>query len=189
GRRLGCTAFMTLFGAYALLLHRLYGQDDVTVGVPVSIRSGRDAERLVGYCTNMLPIRCRYAATDALPEFLKATRQRLIAGFEHAHFPFAAIVRAVNPPRSPGRQPLVSVSFNLERQVNLPPIDDLVLAPLTPPVTFAKLDLHLNASQVDGTLRLDLDYDATLFDADAAERILAAYKALLEGMVAAPDSA
>ncbi len=188
GRQQGCSLFMLLYAAYALLLHRLSGQADLTVGVPVSVRSGPDAQRLVGHCTNMLPVRSRYAAALRLTDFLKAARRQLLDGFEHARFPFAAIVRAVNPPRRQGRQPLVNVSFNLERRIDPPVMDGLVLTPLTTPVSVAKLDLHLNVTDIDGALRLDLDYDALLFDDCLAQHLLRSYQALLHGIVAAPDT-
>ncbi|MEJ2691909.1 MAG: LLM class flavin-dependent oxidoreductase, partial [Candidatus Thiodiazotropha sp.] len=51
----GCTLFMVVFAAYALMIHRLSGQDDVVIGTPVAGRLIEGSERCVGYCLNLLP--------------------------------------------------------------------------------------------------------------------------------------
>ena len=61
GRRHGGTLFMTLLAGYLALLHRLTGQADVVIGIPVAGREGRAEARLVGFCTRPLPIRSRLA--------------------------------------------------------------------------------------------------------------------------------
>jgi amino acid adenylation domain-containing protein/non-ribosomal peptide synthase protein (TIGR01720 family) len=188
GRRHGCTPFIMLWAAMALLMHRLGGQEDLVIGVPVSTRRDPDAERLVGYCTNMLPVRSRCPSGISLSRFLETSRGTLSGALDHARFPFAAIVRTLNPHRQAGRMPIVNVSFNLERRVDLPVMGDLAMSVRTPPLPFAKLDLHLNATAIGDALRLDLDYDTALFDDVTAERLLGAYKTLLGRLATSPDA-
>ena len=54
GNRDGATLFMTVLAAFQLLLHRLCGQDDITVGAPVAGRSHTDSEYLIGLFVNNL---------------------------------------------------------------------------------------------------------------------------------------
>ena len=53
----GYTLFMTLLAGYMTWLHRLTNQDDVLVGIAVAGRTLKGSEKVVGYCTHLLPIR------------------------------------------------------------------------------------------------------------------------------------
>ncbi|HEV58341.1 MAG TPA: aminotransferase class III-fold pyridoxal phosphate-dependent enzyme, partial [Phycisphaerales bacterium] len=55
GAQRGCTLYVTLLAAFQALLHRLTGQEDVIVGVPVAGQLAMGADHLVGYCLNVLP--------------------------------------------------------------------------------------------------------------------------------------
>ena len=48
-RREGVTVFMTILAAYATLLHRLTGQDDLVIGTPIASRTSEDVEPLIGF--------------------------------------------------------------------------------------------------------------------------------------------
>src|SRR5690606_14695268 len=57
GGQVGATLFMTLLAAYYVLLHRLSGQSDVVVGLPVRNRTSEALERVMGFFVNVLPLR------------------------------------------------------------------------------------------------------------------------------------
>ena len=57
GHREGSTLFMTTLAAYVALLHRLTGQEDLTVAVPISNRNQTATEPIVGTFVNTLVIR------------------------------------------------------------------------------------------------------------------------------------
>jgi hypothetical protein len=46
-----------LISATAIYLHRMTGQSELTLGIPVTARVGRDARRAAGMCSNILPLR------------------------------------------------------------------------------------------------------------------------------------
>ena len=53
------TLFMTLYAAFAVLLWRLSGEEDVVIGTPVANRHARELEGLIGLFVNTLALRCR----------------------------------------------------------------------------------------------------------------------------------
>src|SRR5258708_1957190 len=52
GRRAGATPYMTLFAAYATLLHRYSGRDDLLIGSPFGCRDQAGLDGLVGSIAN-----------------------------------------------------------------------------------------------------------------------------------------
>jgi len=96
GRVRGCTDFMVLFAAYALWLHRLSGQDDILTGVPVAGRSLTGGDKVVGYCTHLLPIRSRIIWEQTFSEYLKTFRSVLLHGYQHQDYPFAELMEKLN---------------------------------------------------------------------------------------------
>ena len=57
GRGAGSTPYMTLLAAYATLLHRYNGQEDLLIGSPFANREYAGLEELVGYLANPLVLR------------------------------------------------------------------------------------------------------------------------------------
>src|SRR5206468_8507342 len=56
-RRHGTTLYMTVLAAWAVLLGRLSGQQDVVIGTPVANRGQLEIENLIGFFVNMLVVR------------------------------------------------------------------------------------------------------------------------------------
>ena len=56
-RRHGTTLFMTLLAAWAALLSRLSGQQDVVIGTPTANRGRAEIENLIGFFVNTLAVR------------------------------------------------------------------------------------------------------------------------------------
>ncbi len=90
--------------------------------------------------------------------------------------------------RDSSHTPLFQVMFALQ---NVPPPElhapELVLTPLELSSSTSNFDLTLFATEVPEGLRLNFEYNADLFDAATAERMLAHFQILLEEIIAAPD--
>ena len=95
----GATLFATVLAAFQLLLHRLSGEDDVTVGVPSSGRSQLELEGLIGYFVNPLAIRSRVAEAPPFASFLDEARRRMAAAQDHQDLPFELLVEELEPRR------------------------------------------------------------------------------------------
>jgi non-ribosomal peptide synthetase component F len=81
---------MLLLAAWALLLHRLAGQDEVVIGTPVRGRALPEVEKVMGFFVNALPLRLQIAGIDkklgnegfvakAPPAVIEKERQNLAA--------------------------------------------------------------------------------------------------------------
>ena len=183
----GCTLFMTLLAGYLSFLHRVTAQDDVVIGFPVSGRSAPGSEHLVAYCSHLAPIRSSLVGDPTFAEFLAAFRPMLLEVYEHQEYPFGKLLERLKIPTDPGRTPIVNVTFNMERSISLPKLHGLTSELLSPPISSAEFDLHLNVTEVDDKLLIDLVYATDLFDAATVRRMLEQYRTLLAAVVSAPN--
>ena len=188
GARTGASLFHTLLAGFQCLLHRLAGQDDVVVGVPVAgqAESGRSA--LVGHCVQMLPLRSRAAATLPFDAVLAATRREMLDALEHQSLTFGGLLRTLPLRREASRLPIVSAVFNLDRAMSEEALrfDGCAAVLTTNPRCSEAFELFLNAVDLGGAVALECQYNAGLFDEATIRRWLSAYETLLR--CAAADS-
>ncbi|HEY0173693.1 MAG TPA: MupA/Atu3671 family FMN-dependent luciferase-like monooxygenase, partial [Pyrinomonadaceae bacterium] len=186
GRRHGCTPFMTLLAGYLALLHRLTGQRDVVIGIPVAGREGRDESRLVGFCTRPLPLRSRLNGDPTFAEFMAQVRGELMEAYEHADFSALSLIEKLRRPRDASRFPLFTNTFNME-PLAVPGMSGLEVEWVSPPAAHSKFDCGLNVMERGGRLQLDCDFNTDLFDAGTIARTLGRLRTLLEDAARDPS--
>src|SRR5205823_1785135 len=109
--REGATPFMALLAAFAALLGRYTGQQDLLVGTPVANRARRELEGLIGFFANTLPIRADLAGAPSFRALLGRVRESCLGAYAHQDLPFERLVEELRPERDPSRNPLVQVVF------------------------------------------------------------------------------
>jgi amino acid adenylation domain-containing protein len=190
GAERGASLFVTLFGMFAALLSRLSGAADVVVGVPAAGQAAEGARALVGHCVNLLPIRVAADLEDSFATLLGHTSGRVLDAYDHQHCTFGSLLKKLKVPRDAARLPLVSVLFNLDSSIDPEALrlEDATLELASNPRQFENFDLYLNASQLDGAVVLECQYNTDLFDVDTVQRWLALYRIGLERAVADPGA-
>jgi amino acid adenylation domain-containing protein len=190
-RSVEATPFMVLLAAFAVVLRRWSGQDDVLVGTPVSGRDRPELEGLVGFFVNTVPLRLRTAEAATFRELVRLSRATCLDAYEHQDVPFERIMQDVDGARRGGTTGLLTVMLALRNvpagQVRLPELDidvqDL-------PTAGTDFDLTVEfAPTPDGGLSGWLIYSRDLFDRDTAERIAVALREVLDAAIADPDTA
>ena len=186
----GASLFVTLFGMFSGLLARLSGSDEVVVGVPSAGQAAVGAASLVGHCINLLPIRVPTNLEGDVAALLQGANTSVLDAYDHQHCTFGSLLQRLQVARDPGRLPLVSVLFNLDSTIAA---DDLSVGALrvelaSNPRRFENFDLFVNATQVDGAIVLECQYNTDLFDASTVHRWLALFRAALERAVADPKA-
>jgi hypothetical protein len=84
----GAAPFAALLAVYFGLLARETGEEDLSVGSIFANRARREAQRTLGFLSNMVVLRSR-AAADAEPEVvLRACQEAVIGAFAHQELPF-----------------------------------------------------------------------------------------------------
>jgi amino acid adenylation domain-containing protein len=183
----GATPFLTLFAAWALLLHRLSGQDDLMLGVPaVEITEGGGP--FIGYNLNLLPIRSRLPRGASFAEVLAGLRRGVLQGYEHRAAPFSDIVRGLALKPDFSRPQLVQALFNLDRAEPRSRFGDLAMELETNDTGGAKLELFLNVTDEGDRLFCDVESARDLVHPATVVRWLGHWAALLEGAADRPEA-
>ncbi len=182
-RREGATLYMVLLTAYAAMLSRWSGQDDVVIGTPVANRSQTGADQLIGFFVNTLPIRVKVPRDATFRTTLTGVRDTALQAFDHQELPFERLVELLNPPRRPASAPIFQVLFAYQHgdaaDLTLPGV---TVTPIRVPHASAKFDLTLaiddRASGLDGFL----EYSADLFADETMREVTERFVGFLDAM-------
>ncbi|WP_457811528.1 amino acid adenylation domain-containing protein [Sinorhizobium meliloti] len=184
-RQHGTTLFMTVLAAWAAVLSRLSGQDDLVIGVPSANRGRREIEELIGFFVNTLALRVDLSGAPSVSQLLERTRRTALAAQEHQDLPFEQVVEIVKPPRHLDHTPLFQVMLawqnNAVGSFDLP---GLSVAAAGEGLDQVKFDLELSLGECDEVIAGTFDYATALFDQATIERQRGYLLALLRAMVA-----
>ncbi|MEO3876052.1 amino acid adenylation domain-containing protein [Nonomuraea sp. B12E4] len=183
----GTTVFLLLLSAFAVLLHRWTGQDEVVIGVPVSRRDHEDLHGVAGLFATTVALRVA-VPDDADPAGLVSrVRELFLAAHRHAEIPFDEVVRALDPPRDPSRNPLFQASFVMEEEpVELNRLGDLTVTPVPVHNGTAKFDMSLFVTDRGERLELTLEHAVDVIAEGVPEQLLKSFRDLLSG-ASTPD--
>ncbi len=183
--RHGVTPYMTLLAAWALVLSRLSGQQQVVIGSPSANRARGETEDLIGFFVNTLALPIDLSGQPSVAALLERVRERTLSAQAHQDLPFEQVVERLKPVRSLSHSPLFQVMFawqNLDgAALRLP---GLTLAPLATTRTSAKFDLTLELGESEEGIVGTLEYATSLFERATAERHAAYLERVLREMVA-----
>ncbi len=183
------TLFMLLLAAYAVLLSRYSGSDDLVIGAPVAGRQRAELEELVGFFANTLALRVDLSGAPSFRELLGRVRALSLEAFAHQELPFEKLVEVLKPERQLSHSPVFQVMFVLQNTPwDAQPMHDLDVSPgEIDPGKNAKFDLTLSASVFNESLWLNFEYNTDLFDQSTIEAYASAYEELLRSIAADPS--
>lgn len=189
GRRHTASLYMVLLAGLKILLARLSGQNDVTVGSPISERTHARAEGLIGLFVNALVMRTKLSGDPTFAELLARVRDNALGAYVHQALPFERLVAELQPPRDLSRQPLAQVMFTLDvsperRALSLA---GLQMEEIPAAQETARFDLLVTLELNKGVIQGSFEYPADLFDAATIDRYVKWYQQLLEQVAADPQ--
>ncbi len=187
---------MVVHTALAVLLSRLSGSDDITIGVPHAGRGDRSLDNLVGMFVNTLVMRTRVDLDDSFTEVLEQVRHAALEAFDHASVPFEQVVDAVKPARSTSHTPLFQVMLayqNMARaRLELP---GLTVENVDPGDSAAIYDLLLMVAEEHGPhnepagISVRATYSTDLFDEHTVRRFTERLIRILDAVATDSESA
>jgi amino acid adenylation domain-containing protein/non-ribosomal peptide synthase protein (TIGR01720 family) len=196
------TLFMTLLAAFNVLLYRYTGQEDLLVGSPTAGRHSAQFASTVGYFVNPVVVRTSPHGALSFAEFLQQVRHTTLAAFAHQEYPFALLVKQLQPERDPSRSPLFQAMFTLNKaqlsgeeamgafslgeagaRMNL---GGLPLESMRLEQRIAQFDLSLTMVGIEDELSASLEYNTDLFDPATIKRLLKHFQTLLKSVAADP---
>ena len=188
GRSTGVTLFMIMLSALVTVLHRLSGQTDIPIAVPVANRSQSATEALVGTFVNTLVLRADLSGKPSFEQLVQRVRATALDAFEHQDVPFDWLVKELAQRQDANRAPLTQVMFNVANM----PMHGIAFEGLSwQPVVFdrggAQFDLSVTVD-VEVSCTASFEYSTEIFDHGTIERLAAAYFTLLEAACSRADT-
>ena len=210
GRSEGVTPYVLLLAAFAALVQRYSGQEDIVIGSPVTTRTRPEVERVIGFFVNMVVLRIDFCGKPSFREVLRRVREVALGALDHAEVPFDTVVRELGAHRHVGRNPLFQVAFvfegspavapqfgglstrtmrvhsELDAQPGEPASDVLQAPGMALGSAVSRFDLEAYARDEHEHLSLDL-IGTEFFGRDALQQFLVSFRNLVAQIVSDPD--
>jgi amino acid adenylation domain-containing protein len=194
----GKSLYKVLLTAFYIEIDRYTNQKDIIIGSPMRGRWGREFKEIVGYFSNLIPLRVSLEENATFTECLEQVSKTVREGQKYQAYPFSLLAEQLQPQRDPSRPPLCQVSFTLqshrwcesrERENSLPnQAQKLAMEPyLIGHQRGADFDLNLVVIEAQGILKLCWQYNTDLFEAATIERMAGHFVNLLEAIVDNPQ--
>ncbi len=176
----GGTLYMVLLAVYNILLAKLSGQEDISVGTPTAGRRHADLEGIIGMFINTLNIRLYPTGQKTFSTYLQELKARTLEAFENQEYQFEELVEKVEAIRDVSRNPLFDVMFAFQNMdITEVAIPGLKLSPYPYENRTAKFDLTLQAFEIGGHLLCTLTYCTSLFKEETIERFISYFKKII----------
>jgi amino acid adenylation domain-containing protein len=183
-RRQRLTLSTLLQGAWALLLSRLCGEEEVVFGTTVSGRPTELAgvEAMVGLFINTLPVRARVPREASLLPWLHELQGHQVEREQYAYSPLVDIQRWSEVPRGVPLIESLVVFENFPIDPSIAEAREGVRIAEVRGVELSKYPITIAASAHGEGMTLKLLYDAACFDAPAIRRLVGSLETVLSAM-------
>jgi non-ribosomal peptide synthetase component F len=184
------TLYMTLLSIYVALLASRSGQKEVVVGSPVTFRDREEIEGLVGYFTNVMVLRVKVEGARSYEEVLRGVRGVTLGAYRHQEMAYEILEEEMRGGRGEEPSPLFHVWFNFikksqqsyddsEHTTGLLNVEEIEN-------NTASFDISLVIKQRASGLRISMEYNKDLFDAERVRGMLSEFEGLIERVIADP---
>lgn len=187
--RHGTTLFAVLLAAYAVVLARLTGSDDLLIAVPMAARTRPETESVIGLFMNTVPIRIRIDRDGTLSDLVRSVHAATARALAHQELPFTRMVELVRPDRDPARLPLVQVMFAMEESWAVPDRGGLRWRPELVENGSAKLEIELTVTDAPAGPQVRVNYNRDLFHEATGRLVADGFAAILRCLRDDPDMA
>lgn len=178
------TPYTVLLSAFYILLYKVAGEHDLTVGIPLSGRIDPAVEEMVGMFVNTLPLRMAGNSEHNVAKVLVDTNESLQQIMRHQDYQLNEIADLIGYPISASRNPLFDVvfnyvDFNIDRTAGAKSKDHTQ--------GLGQFDLTLYAINSGDQIGFNFDYNAKLYTAGTIDKYIEYYQSIIDQIVTAQD--
>ncbi|WP_174189681.1 non-ribosomal peptide synthetase, partial [Nocardia barduliensis] len=189
-RAANVTTFMVVHAALAVLLARMSGSADITIGTPVAGRGERALEPLIGMFVNTVPLRTEVSSDESFTGFLARVKDIDVDAFANSDLPYERVVDELHPKRSMAYAPLCQVYLAFENMDRASlELSELTVELLDPGAEPAKVDIIVTVAENTaggGDVALRVNYATDLFDRETVEELAERLNRILDAFVSNP---
>jgi len=186
--RLNSTPFVVFLASWKVALSKITGQSDMVVGSPFANRKLPVVADIIGYYTNMVPLRSVLNPEMTFSQLIAHCNQSAMNAFENADLPFGELIKTLKINQHPGSYPLYQVIFVLQ---NWPEIDTtfpgFLLKQKEIGNNTSKIDITLNAEKVGDQYVCWFEYDLDKFDESLIREMVQSFRHILKTAIKNPE--
>jgi len=184
----GMTLYMSLLGAFDVMLWRYSGQEDIVVGTPIANRRRAEVEGVMGLFVNTLVMRVEVKGEASYRELLKKVKEVALGAYANQDVPFEKLVEELQPDRDFSRSPIFQVMFVLQTGLTQKPrMGELEVNPMPLCTTTSKFEIEFVAAETQNGLLATIQYNADIYKASTIKRMARQFERLIEALAKAPD--
>jgi len=181
----GASLFTTLSAAFSAQIAHLCKVEKVVLAIPAAGQLADGLERVVGQCTQWLPVQLSTGDTLTGNELLQRAQAAILDAFDHLDCDVDSLVQSIHEAAAAAAK----IGFNLDPDPNntltrFDPLTANLSAAVSVPLP---MELFLNATTNSDGIEFECRYDPSLFDAAKIELWLEMYIAFLRRFAANPS--
>ncbi|MER8504851.1 amino acid adenylation domain-containing protein [Mesorhizobium sp. M0204] len=176
-----------LLCAFASLLHRHTGQDEIVIGSPSAGRTRTELEPLIGFFVNEQVLRIPVHRHDRLRDVLASVRDKTRGALANQDIPFDKVVETLQPERDITRNPIFQVVFQLFAPPKARHGNGAASAVSQAERGTSIFDMAFTLIDDDTTLGGWLEYNTDLFDQARIRRLVRQYERVLTALLGEPE--
>ncbi len=183
-RERGVTVAAFLLASWQVLLRRLTGEDELTVGVTIDGREYDELAGALGPFARALPVRARWPADARFEEIVQGSGKALAEAAQRQRFftwePSRAAARDLRHP------PFLPFGFEYREEVPRREVRGVTFAVRGETAPCDRFKLGLVCHEAASRLTLELTWDAARLDEEEVRRLAERFQALVASAAAAP---
>ncbi len=181
--------YRVMLTAFAILLYRYVGCEDVLIGSPMAGRFGQEwFKDIVGFFSNIVELRINLAGNPTYRELLVRVDRIVSSAQAHQDYPFSCLIRQLQNSSDFNNSELIKVVFNWQKQRWLQIDNVLKIEPmLIGHQRGFPLGLSLSIMEAGDRLQANWQFNPKLFDERSIDTMAEHYQNLLESILSDPD--
>lgn len=182
----GTTVFTVLVAMINVFLGKLCDQDDIAIGIPVTERSRKELDHMVGMFVNTLVLRNFPEKNLQFNEFIDQVNSDLLSSLENKSFPLQELVKILDIDRNQNRNPLFDIMMTYEKAQNFKNSDiDIVGQPITK--VSARFDITFFIVETEKEISVKFVYASDLFEESTIARFIEYFENIVKAVVTNPN--
>lgn len=187
-KKTGTTEYMIFLSVAMILLSKYGRQEDVVIGSPISGRTHKDTESMLGMFINTLAIRTQPEGEKSYISYLEEVKDICLKAYENQEYPYEELTEHVDVKRDVSRNPLFDVMLVLQNNdVGAIASCAVTAEHVTTTGNMAKFDLTFNIAEQNNIFSIALEYCTDLFMKTTAERLISHYLVVLSQLLKHPS--
>ncbi|TBO44300.1 non-ribosomal peptide synthetase [Pedobacter kyonggii] len=181
------TSFSVIYSLVNFFCSKITNQNDIVLGIPVSIRNDERLELVMGMFVNTLAIRTVIDPDEYFNDYLISVSKLLFESYGHQNYPFDKLVEDLSIKRDLSRNPLFDCMVSWLGEIDPIQVPGLNIANYNLPGLYSQFDLSMESYQSNETIYFNLNYNARLFKEDTIDNLISYFKEMILQIINDPN--